>query len=101
MREKRHSEQTTLIKNQGFDDENDDYVIKQDEIWNQRFQVLKLIGRGSFGQVVEALDLLSGGKVAIKIIKNRPAFTNQAHMEIRIVKFLNSKDPEDVKNVGM
>jgi serine/threonine protein kinase len=31
-------------------------------------------GQGSFGQVVSAIDTSTGGKVAVKVIKNREAF---------------------------
>ena len=84
----------------GYDDENDDYIIKENETW-ERFLIIKLIGKGSFGQVVEAIDTTTQEKVAIKIIKNRTSFTNQALTEIRILSKLNKKDPKDEKNIGI
>ena len=86
--------------NHGFDDENDDYRVKEGEIWQERFQILRTIGRGSFGQVVEALELSTKEKRAIKIIKNRAAFTAQAQTEMHIVRFLNERDPDDKTNTG-
>ncbi len=36
--------------------------------------VVVVCGQGSFGQVVSAIDTSTGGKVAVKVIKNREAF---------------------------
>lgn len=38
--------------NDGFDDDNYDYVIKPGEKWFDRYEIDSLIGKGSFGQVV-------------------------------------------------
>ncbi|KAJ3215293.1 Dual specificity tyrosine-phosphorylation-regulated kinase 1B [Dinochytrium kinnereticum] len=83
--------------NKGCDDENDDYIVREGELWNDRFYIIKLLGKGSFGQVVEAYDRASNSHVAIKIIKNRKTFYNQAMVEIRILQHLNSKDSDDTK----
>ncbi|TPX32468.1 hypothetical protein SmJEL517_g04486 [Synchytrium microbalum] len=88
--------------NHGYDDENDDYIIHENETWNNRFKIIRLLGRGSFGQVVEAHDLHQGGndnRVAIKIIKNRRSFKAQALIEVRILEYLNAADPDDSKNI--
>ena len=37
--------------NDGYDDENHDYIIKPGEVWMERYQIDSLIGKGSFGQV--------------------------------------------------
>ena len=38
--------------NDGFDDDNYDYVIKPGEKWFDRYEIDSLIGKGSFGQVM-------------------------------------------------
>ena len=40
----------------GWDDENYDYVVKNGELFNDRYTVSTVIGKGSFGKVVKALD---------------------------------------------
>lgn len=40
-----------LVYNDGYDDENYDYVVKVGEKWFDRYEIESLIGRGSFGQV--------------------------------------------------
>ncbi len=89
------------VFNDGFDDENGDYIVKKGEVWNERYRILALIGKGSFGQVVEALDLSKNEKVAIKIIKNKPLFYNQALIEIRLLEDMMRFDPGDQFFIGM
>ncbi|KAI9020508.1 kinase-like domain-containing protein [Hyaloraphidium curvatum] len=81
--------------NNGYDDVYDDYVVVEGEVWLDRYTLGKPLGRGSFGQVVEAFDSVLGKAVAIKIIKSRPSFTNQGKIELRILQHMNAKDPED------
>ena len=37
--------------NDGFDDENHDYIVRPGEVWLERYTIDCLIGKGSFGQV--------------------------------------------------
>lgn len=37
--------------NEGFDDENHDYIVRPGEVWLERYTIDCLIGKGSFGQV--------------------------------------------------
>lgn len=83
------------FNNNGFDDENDDYIVKEGEVWGNKYAVEKLVGKGSFGQVVRASEISNGQVVAIKIIKNRKSFSEQANIEIEILEFLNiHQDPD-------
>ena len=79
----------------GYDDEHYDYIVKSGEIFNERYEVSTVIGKGSFGQVVKAYDNQKGESVAIKIIKSKKPFLQQAKTEIELLQFLNSKDPSD------
>ena len=79
----------------GWDDENYDYVVKNGELFNDRYTVSTVIGKGSFGQVVKALDNQTQEWVAIKIIKSKKPFLQQAKTEIELLQFLNEKDVSD------
>lgn len=59
------------VFNNGYDDENYDYILQKDEVLQNRYVVKNRIGKGSFGQVVRGYDKVSGNEVAIKIIKSR------------------------------
>ena len=79
----------------GYDDEHYDYIVKSGELFNERYEVSTVIGKGSFGQVVKAYDNHRGESVAIKIIKSKKPFLQQAKTEIELLQFLNQKDPTD------
>lgn len=39
------------VYNDGYDDDNHDYMIKSGEKFEDRYEIDSLIGKGSFGQV--------------------------------------------------
>eukprot|EP00731_Ephydatia_muelleri_P009558 Em0005g144a len=82
-------------KGEEYDDENQDYRVRPGERWMERYEIDSLIGKGSFGQVVKAYDLQEKEWVAIKIIKNKRAFYQQALIEKRLLELLNSRDPDN------
>jgi len=82
--------------NNGWDDENYDYIVKASEVFNDRYIVGNVIGKGSFGQVVKACDNITNEVVAIKIIKSKKPFLQQAKTEIELLEFLNKKDRSDL-----
>jgi len=47
-----------LVINDGYDDENHDYIVNPGERWNDRYEIDSLIGKGSFGQVTSTSHYL-------------------------------------------
>ncbi|XP_028514555.1 dual specificity tyrosine-phosphorylation-regulated kinase 1A-like [Exaiptasia diaphana] len=45
------SKKEKRVYNDGYDDENYDYIVKVGEKWFDRYEIESLIGKGSFGQV--------------------------------------------------
>ncbi|KAI9304494.1 kinase-like domain-containing protein [Cunninghamella echinulata] len=83
------------MNNYGYDDENGDYkIIRQDHLI-YRYEILDVLGQGSFGQVVKCFDHKTGLTMAIKLIRNKKRFHAQALTEIKILKNLIEWDPED------
>lgn len=76
-------------------DENHDYIVRTGDMFNNRYMLEKVIGRGSFGQVVRAYDTRDNAHVAIKIIKNSALYVEQALSEVRMTAYLNRIDPDD------
>ncbi|XP_064595672.1 dual specificity tyrosine-phosphorylation-regulated kinase 1A-like isoform X2 [Liolophura sinensis] len=83
------------VYNDGYDDANHDYIVNTGEKWMDRYEIDSLIGKGSFGQVVKAFDRMDQEQVAIKIIKNKKPFLNQAHIEVRLLELMNKHDAEN------
>ncbi|MEQ2234726.1 Dual specificity tyrosine-phosphorylation-regulated kinase 1A [Ilyodon furcidens] len=88
------------VYNDGYDDDNYDYIVKNGEKWLDRYEIDSLIGKGSFGQVVKAYDHHEQEWVAIKIIKNKKAFLNQAQIELRLLELMNKHDTEMKYYIG-
>lgn len=123
------------VFNDGYDDDNYDYIVKNGEKWMDRYEIDSLIGKGSFGQVclcsnaimntffkvffsrckgilfwllcgkispqvVKAYDRVEQEWVAIKIIKNKKAFLNQAQIEVRLLELMNKHDTEMKYYIG-
>ena len=60
-----------------------------------RFEVIDTLGKGSFGQVLRCRDHKTGEMVAIKIIRNKKRFYQQALVEIKVLENLRRWDPEE------
>lgn len=62
--------------------------------------ILDLLGQGTFGQVVKCQNVRNNELVAVKVIKNQPAYFNQSMMEVTVLELLNGKhDPADAHHI--
>jgi dual specificity tyrosine-phosphorylation-regulated kinase 2/3/4 len=87
------------IKIFGFDDNNGSYVPVLHDHIAYRYEVLKVIGKGTFGIVLQAYDHKNHNSVALKIIRNQARFHTQAKEEIRILTKLLENDADNKFNV--
>mmetsp|Transcript_17457 Transcript_17457/g.34752 ORF Transcript_17457/g.34752 Transcript_17457/m.34752 type:complete len:510 (+) Transcript_17457:1034-2563(+) len=87
------------VHNNGYDDEHYDYIIRIEEVFNDRYIIKEKIGKGSFGQVVRAVDKQTNRDVAIKIIKSKKPFMQQAKTEIDLLVNLCQNDSSDQNNI--
>jgi dual specificity tyrosine-phosphorylation-regulated kinase 2/3/4 len=74
--------------NFGYDDDRGDYNIVLGDHLAYRYEVVDMLGKGSFGQVVRCIDRKTGMLVAIKIIRNKKRFHQQALVEVNILQRL-------------
>ena len=82
-------------KNYGLDDENGNYRLIAGDHLAYRFEILEIIGKGSFGQVARCLDHKSNQVCAIKVVKNKRRFHKQVQYELKILRYINSHDYND------
>ncbi len=54
------------------------------------YEVVSLLGQGTFAQVFHCVETKSGQNVAVKIVKNKPAYTRQAAVEIDVFRKLST-----------
>ncbi|CAL8111063.1 unnamed protein product [Orchesella dallaii] len=90
-----HKKERKVFSNDGYDDDNHDYIIRNGEKFLDRYEIDSLIGKGSFGQVVKAYDHEDQCLVAIKIIKNKKPFLNQAQIEVKLLEMMNKADVDN------
>ncbi|KYG41516.1 hypothetical protein M433DRAFT_147606 [Acidomyces richmondensis BFW] len=83
-----------VVGNYGYDDERGDYNIVLGDHLAYRYEVVDVLGKGSFGQVVRCIDHKEGGVVAVKIIRNKKRFHQQALVEVGILGRLGEWDPD-------
>jgi dual specificity tyrosine-phosphorylation-regulated kinase 2/3/4 len=81
--------------NHGYDDERGDYLVVEGDHLCYRYEVVGVLGKGSFGQVVHCRDHKTGGSVAVKIIRNKKRFHAQALVEVKILQQIVEWDPQD------
>jgi len=96
---KKLSAAATETNNSGYDDEKHFYIHVPHDHIAYRYEVLKEIGKGSFGQVIKAYDHKTHQHVALKIMRNEKRFQRQAQEEIKILQFLKGQDKENSLNV--
>uniref|UniRef100_A0A2K5KUV4 Dual specificity tyrosine-phosphorylation-regulated kinase 4 n=4 Tax=Cercocebus atys TaxID=9531 RepID=A0A2K5KUV4_CERAT len=82
-----------------FDDEQGSYLKVLHDHIAYRYEVLEMIGKGSFGQVAKCLDHKNNELVALKIIRNKKRFHQQALVELKILEALRKKDKDNTSNV--
>lgn len=85
--------------NGGYDDDQGGYTLVPHDQIAYRYEVLKVIGKGSFGQVAKVYDHKIHQHLALKIVRNEKRFHRQAAEEIRILEHLKKQDKTGSMNV--
>jgi len=84
----------------GKDDSEGNYIAVIGELFDiGRYEVVAQSGKGSFGQVVRAFDRVTREEVAIKIVRNKAQFYNQACVELRILQKLVALDTHNSNGI--
>ncbi|KAJ7982593.1 Kinase family protein [Quillaja saponaria] len=93
------------VLNDGYDNVNSDLILAVNFVLvnletHRRYIVKDVLGHGTFGQVAKCWVSDTNSFVAVKIIKNQPAYYQQALVEVSILTTLNKKyDPEDTHHI--
>lgn len=90
-----NADQTTLktMHARGYDDNTGTYKAVIGEHIAYRYELLSLLGKGSFGRVYKVIDHKSGTQTAMKIIKSGRNYRKAGTTEAQLLKLIREKDP--------
>ena len=96
--------------NDGYDNEDYDYILYVNDLlgtedghkyavlflitrfgltrFHARYLILDVLGQGTFGQVVKCQNIKTHEIVAVKVVKNKPAYFNQSMMEVTLLEMV-------------
>ena len=96
--------------NDGYDNEDYDYILYVNDLlgtedghkytipplntrsgakpFPPRYLILDVLGQGTFGQVVKCQNIKTHEIVAVKVVKNKPAYFNQSMMEVTLLEMV-------------
>jgi serine/threonine protein kinase len=63
-------------------------IVVEQTLTMGRYVILDILGQGTFGQVVKCQNIKSHEVVAVKVVKNKPAYFNQSMMEVTILELV-------------
>ncbi|ODO10550.1 hypothetical protein I350_01147 [Cryptococcus amylolentus CBS 6273] len=75
-----------------WDDSEGHYIIKPDDVIGGKYKIVRLLGQGTFGKVVEARHIQTRRKVAIKVIRAVQKYREASKIEIRVLEMLKKHD---------
>ncbi|KAJ1566336.1 dual specificity protein kinase kns1 [Cladochytrium tenue] len=79
------------------DDKEGHYIVVVNDELGQRYRIVRLLGQGTFGKVVQAYDKALEKYVAIKIIRAVQKYRDASRVEIRVLETLKHRDRDNKK----
>ncbi|RAH73264.1 putative protein kinase (Lkh1) [Aspergillus aculeatinus CBS 121060] len=75
-----------------YDDDDGHYIVTPNVPLTDRYSIVKLLGQGTFGKVVEAYDKTRKTRCAVKIIRSIQKYRDASRIELRVLSTLASND---------
>ncbi|CAK7271265.1 serine threonine protein kinase CMGC group [Sporothrix epigloea] len=82
-------------KNVKIDDKDGHFIVVPETDLTKRYQMVKLLGQGTFGKVVQARDREKNEFVAIKIIRSVQKYRDASKIELRVLETLKANDQKN------
>jgi dual-specificity kinase len=79
-------------RHEKYDDDDGHYIVTPDTPLTDRYSIIKLLGQGTFGKVVEAYDKQRKTRCAVKIIRSIQKYRDASRIELRVLSTLASND---------
>ncbi|KUI54307.1 Dual specificity protein kinase lkh1 [Cytospora mali] len=77
------------------DDSDGHYIVVPDAELTDNYKMIKMLGQGTFGKVVQARDRRRNELVAIKIIRSVQKYRDASRIELRVLATLKANDAEN------
>ena len=74
-----------------YDGRQGEFLVRVGDQIAYRYEVVRVMGKGTYGIVVSCKDHKTGEDVAVKVIKNSPLYHQQGLCEISILEHLRDK----------
>ncbi|SAM08409.1 hypothetical protein [Absidia glauca] len=84
-------------KSSPIDDKDGHFLFKPHANLTQRFEMIRVLGQGTFGKVIECYDRQKDCRCAIKIIRAIQKYRDASTIEIRALNTLRKNDPLNIK----
>ncbi|KAF9978027.1 dual specificity protein kinase kns1 [Actinomortierella ambigua] len=78
-----------------WDDKEGHYIVVPNDELTSRYKIIRLLGQGTFGKVVECYDRETGKYCAIKIIRAVQKYRDASKIETRVLHTLKRHDPRN------
>jgi hypothetical protein len=91
---------TSGVVNTTYDTADGTYRAITGDQLRYRYEILQLLGRGSFGEVYRCRDHKSGVDVAVKVIKSTAPFSAQADKELDILQYLATQEGDHTQTAS-
>ncbi|PLB33762.1 putative protein kinase (Lkh1) [Aspergillus candidus] len=82
-------------RNEKVDDNDGHYIVTAESPLTDRYSIIKLLGQGTFGKVVEAYDKHRKSRCAVKIIRSIQKYRDASRIELRVLSTLSSNDKQN------
>ncbi|KAL9601103.1 MAG: hypothetical protein Q9179_002972 [Wetmoreana sp. 5 TL-2023] len=84
-----------MTAHEAVDDNDGHYIVTPETYLGERYQVCRLLGQGTFGKVVEAIDKRTHTRCAIKIIRSVQKYRDASRIELRVLSTLSHNDRQN------
>ncbi|KAK4920574.1 serine threonine protein kinase CMGC group [Elasticomyces elasticus] len=81
-----------LHKHEKVDDDDGHYIVEDNTTFTDRYDIVRLLGQGTFGKVVEAYDKRKKTRCAVKIIRSVQKYRDASRIELRVLSTLALND---------
>ncbi|CAI2382352.1 unnamed protein product [Moneuplotes crassus] len=86
-------------KNEGWSSLSGEFLYEEHDMIAYRYEIRRLLGKGSFGIVFKCYDYKEKDFIAVKVVKCKKKLQKQGMVEVGLLKHLKENDKYDRMNI--